>query len=170
MRASLLIVILVTTAANVVGYVILPDRVAVHFGVGGDPDSWADKTATVLIMEGMALFMFALFWTIPWMVMWCPAWLVNLPNKDYWLRADMRPATRKKLESLMGEYGTAILAFLLLMGVLVADANLADPVRLKESYFLPLLIVFLVYTGFWCFKILYSFKRPRDAADLPPAQ
>ncbi len=169
MRASLLLALVVTTAANVVGCVVLPERVAVHFGAGGVPNSWSSTITAVLLMEGMALFIFALFWAIPWFVMWCPERLVNLPNKDYWLRADMKPITKKKLESLMAEYGAAILAFLLLMGVLVADANLSDPIRLKESYFLPLLIAFLLYTAYWCVKILYSFRRPRDSANPPPA-
>ena len=55
-----------TFGANVllwlVSLVVLPDQVAVHFGRGGVPDSWASKEWNALVFVLMEIPLFLLFW------------------------------------------------------------------------------------------------------------
>lgn len=37
---------------------VLPDRIPIHFGLGGQPDAWGDKV-TILLMPAVAAIMFA---------------------------------------------------------------------------------------------------------------
>lgn len=43
MRKAFLIIFLLTILFNILSYVMLPDKVAIHFGRGGHADSWANK-------------------------------------------------------------------------------------------------------------------------------
>ena len=161
-------------AANViltlVSLVVLPPKVAIHFGSGGVPNAWASKEVNALIFLAIEGPLFILFLFAPSLVMKCPPKLINLPNKDYWLKEENKPATKAKVESLMCQFGIALFGFLFCVGLLTLQANLSDPVRLNESILFAMLTAFIVYTVYWCVKIFLSFRLPNNvrAADQVP--
>ena len=152
-------------AANVLfalaSLAVLPDQVAIHFGAGSAPDSWAAKETYALIMLAIDIPVFLILSYSPSLMLKCPASIINLPNKDYWLSQENRPSLRQKLGRLMNQFGTALFLFLFCVGLLVVHANLSQPVRLNERVFLSALAVFLAYTVFWCVGLYRSFRVPK---------
>ena len=151
-------------AANVLLMVaslaILPDRVAIHFGPGGCPNGWASKEMNAFFFLLLETPLFLLLWFAPSLPLGLPSRFVSLPNKDYWLREENRPALRQKMEHLMAQFGTAFFLFFFCLGLLTVQANLSQPVRLNEEAFFPVLILFLVYTVFWTIGLFRSFRLP----------
>jgi ammonia channel protein AmtB len=142
---------------------MLPDEVAIHFGWGGRADSWAPKEINCLLFFGIDVLLFLLFWYSPALVMKTPAKWVNLPHKSYWLAEENKPLTRQKIESLMSEFGVAFFLYFFFISILTVDANLSEPVKLNESLFLAFLIIFLIYTVYWCIKFYKSFRVPKQS-------
>lgn len=161
MKKMLLVIFLLTILLNLLSYVILPDKVAIHFSKGGHPDAWANKETNFLIFVGLDILLFLLFWYSPTLMMKSPEKWVSLPNKSFWLTEKNKAITIKKLESLMSEFGIALFAFFFFISIIIVDANLSDPVKLNESVFLPFLILFLIYTVYWTIKLIISFRLPK---------
>ena len=153
-------------AANVllwlVSLVILPDQVAVHFGRCGVPDSWASKEWNALVFVLTELPLFLLFWYAPSLPLGIPPRFVSVPNKDYWLREENRPAFKRTFQHLMDRFGTAFFLFFFCIGVLTLQANLSQPVRLNERPFSLALVLFLGYTAVWTIGLFRAFRVPGD--------
>jgi len=161
MKRLFLSVFVMTVIFNILSLIILPDRVAIHFGGGGQPDSWGSKEINCLLFIGIESLIFILIWFSPTLMMKTPPSMINLPNKKYWLSDENKGATKQKLHSLMMEFGVAIMSFFLIVFLLTTSANLSEPVRLNESLFFAFLIVFLIYSVFWTIKLYRSFKLPK---------
>jgi uncharacterized membrane protein len=163
MRNLLIIVFLANVILTVVSLFVLPSEVAVHFGRDGMPDSWVSKEINTVLSLGIDLLLFIVFFAAPSLSLGLsPKWL-SLPNKNYWLQEENRGMVRKKLVPLMTEYGIAVLTFLLCVGLLTLEANLADPVRLNESIFFPIFVAFMLYTGYWCVTLVRVFRIPKNS-------
>jgi uncharacterized membrane protein len=165
MRKAFLTIFILTILFNILSYIMLPDEVAIHFGRGGRGDSWAPKEFNCLLFLGIDVLLFLLFWYSPALIMKTPAKWVNLPNRSYWLAEENKPLTRQKMESLMSEFGIAFFIFFFFISILTLDANLSNPVKLNESLFLTGLIIFLVYTVYWCIKLYRSFGVQKKSSD-----
>lgn len=151
-------------AANVllwmVSLVVLPDQVAVHFGRGGVPDSWASKEWNALVFVLLETPLFLLFWFAPSLPLGLPPRYVSVPNKDYWLREENRPAFKQKMEHLTARFGAAFFLFFFVIGLLTVEANLSEPVRLNEKAFVPAVVLFLSYTVVWTIGLFRAFRVP----------
>jgi hypothetical protein len=158
------ILFLAAFAANVLlwllSLVVLPDQVAVHFGRGGFPDSWASKEWNALIFVLLEMPLFLLFWYAPSLPLGLPPRFVSVPNKHYWLRKENRGTFKRKIQHLMDRFGTAFFLFFFCIGVLTLQANLSQPVRLNERAFFPVLVLFLAYTVVWSIGLIRAFRVP----------
>jgi uncharacterized membrane protein len=154
----------VAFAANVllmwVSLVILPDQVAIHFGRGGCPDSWASKEMNALVFLVLETPLFLLLWFGPSLPLGVSKRFVRLPNKDYWLREENLPAFKQKMEHLMARFGAAFFLFFFVIGLLTIEANLSEPVRLNEKAFVPVVVLFLLYTVVWTIGLFRAFRVP----------
>jgi len=162
------IVFAAVLAANLllaaVSLAVLPDRVAIHFVLGGHPDSWAPAWFNALLFAGMDGLLSVMIWLTPrWAFAFPDRW-INLPNKAYWLAPERRPEAQARLARAMVEFGTALLLFMLVVSALVIKANLSDPVRLDEKPFLGALALFLVFTVFWLVRLYRTFRIPESGA------
>jgi uncharacterized membrane protein len=160
MKALFLATYLVAIIVSFVGYTMLPDHVATHFGLGGQPDDWMSKEVSLVFFLVVKTMLFLLIWYTPAMVTRLPSRWVNLPNKDYWLTESTMPQVKEKLDRLMPEFGAAIMAFFIMVKLLVLDANLSEPVQLNERVFLAGLGLFLAYVVFWTIRIYRGFRIP----------
>jgi hypothetical protein len=122
-----------------------------------------------MIFFTMEILMFIMVVSIPWFLFRIPPGLVSFPNKDYWLKEENKPKTKAKLAALMWELGSVLFAFLFLVGLLVLDANLTQPVRLNERLFLLVFIAFMLYTLYWCVKVFRSFRVPKSSGSANPS-
>jgi uncharacterized membrane protein len=166
MRAIFVLLFVANVVLGLVSLVLLPPRVAIHFGSGGTADSWAPSCVNTLFFIGMNAFVFLILYLTPRLVFRFPARWINLPNKDYWLRSENRARTVGMFSSLMWEFGSALFLFLLAVQLLTIQANLSQPVKLNERIFLPALILFILYSVYWCIKLLRAFRLPK-AAETP---
>ena len=147
----------------IISLIILPSRMAIHFGLYGMPDSWAPNYIHALISLGLDTLLFCAMFYSPRLIFIFPKRWINLPHKDYWLTDENIPQTKTLVSSLMWEFGIALFLFLLAAGLFTIHANLSVPVKLNEKLFFVAFIFFMVYTVYWCIKFFRAFKVPKDA-------
>jgi len=141
-----------------------PGTVAIHFGWGGIPDSWAPASFNAIAMVGISLMLFLIFWFTPQLLRAIPTRWLSLPNRDYWTAPENRERMIAMLSGRMFEFGTLTFVLLFLVGLLVYQANRAEPVRLREDLFLWAMGLYLLYTIFWTIKLFLLFRRPGVSA------
>jgi uncharacterized membrane protein len=153
-------------AANLVmallSLVVLPDRVAIHFGPGGAPDGWASNLTNTLIMIGVNVLVFSSLYFSPRLLTSVPSKWISLPNRDYWLQPEHRSQAAERFSRRMWQFGTALFLFMFFVGLLTIRANLSVPVRLDEPLFLTALAIFLAYTVYWTIALVRAFKIPTN--------
>jgi len=146
-----------------ISFIILPPRVAVHFGLYGMPDNWAPNGLHSLLTLGLDTFLFCAMYYSPRFIFSFPKRWVNIPHKDYWLTEDNIPRAKSLVSSLMWEFGIALFLFLFVAGLFTIHANLSVPVKLNEKLFLVAFILFMVYTVYWCIRFFRAFRIPENA-------
>lgn len=161
MKSTFIIVFLLATVLNLYVWQILPDRVAVHFGHGGRPNGWAGKDANFLMIQGMYVFLFLMFYYLPVLVSKTPSRWVNLPNRNFWMSPENRDITRQKIANFMYEMGIYFFLFFVFIGYLTAQANLNPPVQLDESKFLIAMMIFWILIIYWTVKLFIAFRIPK---------
>jgi len=162
MRAGFILVFIANVVLSLVSLILLPSRVAIHFGLGGMGDNWVPSYVNTLFFIGTNMFLFVSFYFTPRLVFMFPTKWINLPNKDYWLRLENKARTVAMFSSLMWEFGIALFLFLFVVELLAIEANLSQPVRINEKLLFSALILFLLYTVYWCIKLFRSFRLPRE--------
>jgi uncharacterized membrane protein len=160
-RAAFILCFLANVLLSLASLVILPDPVAIHFGIGGAPDGWASREMSALLMTGMHVILFLSLYLSPRLLTSVPSKWVSLPNRDYWLAPERRAQAVERFSRWMWQYGTGLFLFMFYVGLLTMRANLSDPVRLDERSMMIGLVVFLAYTGFWTVALLRSFRVPK---------
>jgi uncharacterized membrane protein len=146
---------------------LLPEKTATHFSLGGSPDAWGSKESYLFLLLAVESPLFLILLFIPATLWKFPERLINLPHKEYWLRPENKPRVQTLFAERTARMGVVFFAFLAVVQLLVMDANLSDPVRLKESLFLPVLIAFLLYMLYWTFTFIRVFRVPEGGTNKP---
>lgn len=165
MRKVYIFVFLVNIGFIIASLFILPERVAMHFSGGGEPDSFGSKYFFAAVLVISETFVFVIFLFIPYLVMKSPPGLMNLPNKEYWLREGNRPVLRSRISTLFYEFGTAFFIFMFAVNFLAIKANFSEPMKLNNRLFYSILIALLVYTAYWFVKLYLSFRIPKKSRE-----
>jgi uncharacterized membrane protein len=138
-------------------YPLLPEKVASHFGVSGQPDAWSTRASLVgcyLLITGICAI---LFLGISFGLSKLPPSLINLPNKDHWLSLERRQETFDFLFSYNLWFASATL--LLLMDLFGQTFQVA----LGKAKALPHPMLSLgLYIGFaaaWSIGLYIKFKK-----------
>ncbi len=160
MRKALLAVFVANLLLNAVMLAVLPDQVAIHFGAGGTPDSWASKEFNAAIFLVLEVPFFLLFYFAPVLTTGVSRSLLNLPNKDYWLKEENLAAFHRKFGSYMAEFGVAIFTFFFCISLLTLQANLSHPVLLNTEWFMVVFVLFMLYTLWWLVKLVRGLRIP----------
>lgn len=146
-------------AIAIMSWVLLPGRVATHFGPSGEPDGWSSPATNALVLIVIATFMFTVFYFMHRLIARMPMALINLPNKDYWLAPERADASLAKLAIQFRLFGAAILLLLCVAHALAVQANLVKPPKLDNLLFLGALGLFFVFTIVWAVSFYRSFRR-----------
>ena len=162
MLVGFIVVFIANVVLSLVSLVLLPSRVAIHFGLGGMADNWVPSYVSTLFFIGTNTFLFFSLYFTPRLVFMFPTKWINLPNKDYWLRMENKDRTVAMFSSLMWEFGMGLFLFLFVVELLAIEANLSQPVRLNEKLLFSALILFLFYAVYWCIKLFRAFRLPRE--------
>ncbi|MFK5923083.1 MAG: DUF1648 domain-containing protein [Verrucomicrobiota bacterium] len=165
MRNIFIISFIANLVLTVVVMFVGPETMAVHFGAGGEANGWASAKSNALIMTGVDVLLFASFFFVPQLMRVTPDRWVNLPNKDYWLKDENRSRAVMMLNEQMYKFGTLMFAFMFVVGLLVLQANLSDPVRLRGDLFWPPFVFIMLYSVYWTVRIYRIFRVPEEAMD-----
>ncbi|MCE0497243.1 MAG: DUF1648 domain-containing protein [Methylacidiphilales bacterium] len=141
-------------------YDSLPERVASHFDINGQPNGWMSRQNCVEFTVGLGVFLPALIVGMMALSGRIPVSFVNLPHRDYWLAPERRKATL----SLLLLYGLwlACLTVLFATGThwLTVRANTTGgPVHLDYPRFFLVLGGFLFGILVWTCLLLLHFRR-----------
>lgn len=140
-------------------YPALPDRVASHFGAGGEPNGWSSKAGFITTFAVMLIGEVVIFLGIPVAVSRLPTTTISLPNKDYWLAPERKEATLSVLASYFLWFGNATLLFMMVVMQMTIRANLEPPHRLSDGF----MVVFVAYMAFVAVAtiwLLLRFRKP----------
>lgn len=169
MRKWFILVFIVNILLIAASYFFLPEKVATHFTLGGNPDSWGSKGSYLLIWPALEIPLFFILFYIPRTILKFPERMISLPHKEYWLKEENKPRVLVIFTERMSGMGTFFFAFLAAVQGLVIDANLSDPVQLKENLFLPILVAFMLYMLYWTVTFIRAFRVP-EARESKPVQ
>lgn len=160
MRNVFIISFIANLVLTVVVVVVGPDTMAIHFGAGGEPNGWASAKANAFFTAGIDGLLFALFYFMPQLMRIIPDKWINLPNKDYWLQEGNRDRAVAMVGAQLYKLGAVMFAFMFMVGLLVLQANLSDPVLLRDDLFWPPFIFIMGYTLYWTVGIYRIFRVP----------
>lgn len=142
-------------------YPLLPDRVASHFGAGGEADGWSDKKSFTMLIGAVLALLVGTFLGIVILLEKFPL-MINLPHRDYWLTSPQREQTMAALSSRLLWMGNVTLAFLLFTVQRSIDANLNPPANLGAGFVVALVIYFMVILGL-TIEMVVRFRRPGES-------
>ena len=138
----------------------LPARVADHFNAGGYPNGWIGKDVHLFLMLGLHVFFFLLFYFMPKLTAKIPMQWVSIPNRSFWFQPEHQDKLCRKLGKAMAEIGILLILFFGYIAYLTCQANQNVPVRLENSYFNTVLILFFIGIGLWLVRFYLAFRKP----------
>lgn len=141
-------------------WLLLPARIATHFGPDGGADAWGSKHVFVPVLMLLHSLLFMLLWLTPRLLRTAAARWVNLPAKDYWLRPENRAQAEKLLRDELTAFGAALFLFMLIANGLTVVANRLPAARLSPPVFLGAFGAFILYTAVWSLRLFRVFRRP----------
>lgn len=156
MRKVFVFTFMANLALDVVSLFILPDTVAMHFGVHGEPDGWGPNYVNVLVMAGVELLLFLSVWLMAKV----PPRLMNVPNKAYWVNPENLPLARARMEFFRLRIGSVFFMFLFILGLMTIQANLTKGGRLNMTIFWFVSMVVMLYTLSWVVVFRRAFRIP----------
>lgn len=139
----------------------LPDPMASHFNLAGEPDATQSKTMFFALGLGAHLLILGIFGGVGWLVERLPARMINLPNREYWLAPERRGVAIARFSRGMGVFGLVTLLFLNAVFYLVIRTNLdRQPLDgLVLGALLGVLVAAVVGLVIW---LLVAFKVPDE--------
>ena len=79
----------------------LPERVATHFGVDGQPNDWMSRTDSTMLLAGLQIGVPSFLLVMNTISSRFPESMLNIPNKDYWLSPERRGTTLAHMSRMM---------------------------------------------------------------------
>lgn len=157
MLIALAVLSLLAIGQNAWYWTQLPERVAIHFGANGQPNSWMDRTGATMLMLVIQL-------VFPWFLVGIgrltrsiPASLINIPNREYWLEGDRREHSLAFVQHFVTVIAVATSLFMIAINHLTFVANMrAQSLNLQAM--LMLLVLYLIGV---MLMIVAMFKRFR---------
>ena len=138
----------------------MPDPMAVHFALDGRANGFAAPLEHAVMMSVTIGILTATFLGSSCLMSRIPNELINLPNRDYWLNAENRPKTIRRVSAYLESVGNAVMLFFLAVQWEVFQANQTVPPHMNSG--LPLygggiLTVWIVVETV---RVCLAFRRP----------
>jgi uncharacterized membrane protein len=154
---------LVFLIALATSYPALPERVASHFGIDGQPNGWMSRDGEIDFMLGFGLFIPVFIVVMMASTGWIPVSFVNLPHRDYWFAPERRPSTRAILLRFgLWMASLSLLFFAALQELIVAANAPGTAPHLSNTG------IFVVGGGFLAGTIVWALILRRRFSRLPP--
>ncbi len=139
----------------------LPEQVATHFGIHGNPDGWMQRSTALKFMGGFGIGLPLLMVVLSFAIRFIPANLVNIPHREYWLGPERRESTYAFLSQRLIWLVCLLVCFMAGIQWVTIEANNSTPVRMPSGSFLMILGAFLAGMAVWIVGLLRHFKRPK---------
>jgi serine/threonine-protein kinase len=137
----------------------LPERIATHFGFGGQPDGWMTRSAYGVFIAVIGLAMPALIVGIFFGMQFLSNGMINIAHREYWLAPERRDETFAYLRRHSLWYASLLVAFFAGLHYLTLQANQQQPAAQLN---LPVLFVvlgcFLLGTLWWALSMIRHFQ------------
>ncbi len=138
---------------------LLPERMATHFGGGGQANGWMSRSADLIFLGGLGVGLPLFFVILALLTGLVPARFVNLPHREYWLSPERRAQTRAYILRQMIWMGCLTVLFLAGIHYSMIRANRLTPPHLPMSLFLALTIGFLAGVVAWSIVFIRHFLK-----------
>ncbi len=137
----------------------LPDRMATHFGIDGQANGWMSRSGYIdfIRLFGLALPAFTI--AVGFLTRFLPAWMINIPNRDYWLAPEHRVETYTSVLGYCLWLACLEAGFVGGMHYLTIVANRSTPAHLPSNGLISVLGIFLVGLGFWIVALVRRFRK-----------
>jgi len=137
----------------------LPEIVAVHFGGGGEPDGWVERSAHLLCSAFLGFVLPLVPAGSMVLALRLPVKFINLPNKAHWLAPERRAETQRWMIRHMFWLGCLLACLHLFAQGMILAANAQTPPRLAGSLVLGLTGGFLAAAATWVMVFWRRFAR-----------
>jgi len=139
---------------------VLPEKIASHFDLEGQPNGWQDKNTFIIIFCILFAAMGGMFVFISWVLSVSPPELINIPNRNYWLGAEQKLQTIYVLQIYILWYAIFLQVFL---GYIAHNIILFNtrPVQQTTLTATGPMLLFGTVTIIWMVFIFRRFRKPR---------
>ncbi len=152
--------------------IVLPEGpIPTHWsGVGAEPaDGWSSRGGAITVLVALGVFVAALFAAI--LVVFARSKTLaglNVPHKDYWIRPENLPASRRRAITDMGLLAGAMMLYLCTVVVSIVQAS-HDPAARLPGWELLALGVWLTVTVAWTvWMVAVRWRVPPERRDEQP--
>ncbi len=143
-------------------YHLLPQEIAVHFNISGNPDRWSDKSTAFITYFVILSAMTFLFFGISYLIGKMSDSVINLPHKHYWLNSENREKSINYLKNTIVTMGILTNLFLVYFNQLSIKANLTQT-EIPIFYSLAGMVGLLLFLGIIIFRLFNRFNNiPED--------
>jgi uncharacterized membrane protein len=159
-RSFFLASFVVFVAALVLAAFLLPERVPMHFGVGGDVDRWASRGAALLTMGLIGGGLAALFGGPAAGIDRVPMRLLNVPHKPWWSATPEREAVlRSRMRTDLHLIGGATLLLLAAVELLTVRAARLDEPHLDGWVWVLLGVYLAAIAALTAYAVLVRYRK-----------
>ncbi|MEQ1860339.1 MAG: DUF1648 domain-containing protein [Chthoniobacteraceae bacterium] len=137
----------------------MPERVATHFGAGGQPDGWMSRDTHAKTIIGFGIGISAFLLLIFLGIRAFGGLGLNIPHRDYWFAPERREATFDFVARWGIWLACALTAFVACIHWMVLLANERTPVALPGPEFGYLIASFLAAVLAWIVVLCVRFSR-----------
>lgn len=158
---AIILVILLLGFAAYLAYSasLLPDRVATHFGAGGQPNGWMSRSGYLLFIGVLGVCLPLIFVILVLFIRRIPDQFVNIPNKKYWLSPEHKEEYVSYVSGFMFWLACLWVLFFAGLHFLTIEANRAQPVQLDMGKFMIVLIGFMAAFMLWPIGMIIHFAK-----------
>lgn len=155
------VLVLLAIAHAVYYYPLLPAVMASHFDLEGQVNGWASKSEFMIAYASVVGIIGVLFVGLSLAIHKTPAWMINLPNKDYWLTPERQAVAYRWLSISMMWLGDVILACMIGIMQIIFLANLWPGWNPSTAFLVTIVLLLAVVLG-WTGVCLYRFRLPKE--------
>ncbi len=138
---------------------LLPGRVASHFGIDGQANGWMSRSAYIKFIRIFGLALPAFTVAVGFLTRFLPAGMINIPNRDYWLAPEHRAETYSSVLGFCLWLACLEVAFVGGMHYLTIVANRSTPAHLPTSGLVTVLGMFVLGLGLLIVALVRRFRK-----------
>lgn len=147
----------------------LPPKVATHFNLEGEADSWMSKGLATLVMITLQLLLPLFLAGITALTSRLPTSLINLPNREYWLHPSRCKQSLAYVRTVISWLAVAVAIHVMVINHLSFLANRDDTKLNTAGVMICMIFVFAAVVGL-IGNLLWHFRLPQNADVVKPSK